>query len=86
MDTLHSVENMVYDTNSNMWVSAKEYCKVAMPPRKGIAARALLTIWGFVKFAAITAFGFGIAVEIFCEAPWYSRLWAGITGSFPWPF
>ena len=85
---LHSVENMVFDTNTNSWVSAREYCSVAIPPKRSIITKMLVTFWGIIKFLIVTAFGFGIAAELFMEyTPWYSRLWSAITGTFPfWPF
>lgn len=91
MDThqnMHTVENMVFDTSTNAWISAKEYAKVAMPQKRGVAARCLLTLWGFVKFIICVILGFGVAAELFTEyTPWYSRMWNAIMGSFPfWPF
>lgn len=80
MDT-QRIQNMVYDQTQHAWVAIGHQPTYR---RAGFAIRALRSIWGAAKATVLVALGVAAAGIFFQEAPWYSRLWAAITGEYPW--
>lgn len=82
---VEGIQNMTYDATQDCWVAighSPEYRRAGRLARFG---KALISL---TKAAVTLIAGFWVAVALFTEAPWYTRLWSAICGDFPiyWPF
>jgi len=83
MDTrrIEGIQNMSYDARQDCWVAIGHQPAYK---RASILVRVGRVLLGAAKATIMVAIGVAACGLFYEAAPWYTRAWSAVTGSFPW--
>ena len=83
MDT-RMIQDMIYDQTQNAWVAQQALPNTPAYRRAGLLVGIGRVLLSVAKAIVLITLGVAAAGLFFEQAPWYTRLWSGVTGNFPW--